>query len=115
MSTNETTTRHDLLLEDFERELIHAHTLGVEDGTSTTDYRTASRFAECFKSNTPAQYLPALPEDAQGQLKEMIKDGELADDGEVINQYLVGFAEGCAKAIERMQEARIQKTALAGE
>lgn len=102
-------TLPNALLEDFEHELAHAHALGVEDGESNTDYRAASRFAECFRHNTPAQYLPALPEDAQDRLKDMIKDGELADDEEVINKYVLGFAAGCAKAIERMHEARSQR------
>ncbi len=106
MTIKETTPETDALLEDFKRLLADAHPLGVEDGLATTDYQTASQFAQCHQTNTLVEHWPALPEEVQDQVKDMIREGQLANNQEVINEYVRGFAEGCAKAIETMNEAR---------
>jgi hypothetical protein len=118
MSANKNNSNTVALSEDFEAEQKRAYDFGVQDGMATRDFRSAAQFAQSFHDDVPADYLPPLPEDAKDGLDELIKTGELSNDDEVIEQYCLGYAEGCSKAIEAMHEHRsrqIEKPVTAAE
>jgi len=114
MTTNESDLNTDGLSEDFDREKERASEIGFELGDATTDFRNALRFGQCFDDDVPAAYLPALPDEAKEHLDELINGGELANDAEVIEQYCLGYAEGCAMAVERMRAGRLEQSKKSG-